>query len=154
MFGQLSPKNYTKTFSSRFFILTRNVVNSVMTEPIGERQMQSSQSCCPVVELRQYALHPGKRDVLIDLFDREFVETQEAAGMRIIGQFRDLDHPDRFVWLRGFRDMTSRAKALTDFYGGPAWKKHPEAANEKMIDSDNGLLPRPARPTSRSSLEN
>src|SRR5213596_2430523 len=110
MFGQLSPKNYTKTFSSRFFIVTRNVVNSVMTEPIGERQMQSSQFCCPVVELRQYALHPGKRDVLIDLFDREFIEPQETLGMNILGQLRDLDDPDRFVWLRGFRDMASRAK--------------------------------------------
>ena len=56
-------------------------------------------ACCPVVELRQYTLHPGKRDVLIDLFDREFVETQEAVGIKVIGQFRDLDHPDHFVWL-------------------------------------------------------
>ncbi|PYK42992.1 MAG: hypothetical protein DME46_08650, partial [Verrucomicrobia bacterium] len=68
-------------------------------------------TCCPVVELRQYTLHPGKRDVLIDLFDREFVETQEAVGMKVIGQFRELGHPNHFVWLRGFRDMTSRAKA-------------------------------------------
>src|SRR6266496_5244060 len=125
-----------------------------MTEPIGERQMQSSPLCCPVVELRQYTLHPGKRDVLIDLFDREFVETQEAVGIKVIGQFRDLDHPDRFVWLRGFRDMTSRAKALSDFYGGPVWKTHREAANATMIDSDNVLLLRPALPTSGFSLEN
>src|SRR5260370_208231 len=72
----------------------------------------------PVGELRQYSLEPGKRDVLIELFDREFVETQEAVEMKIIGQFRDFDYPDRFVWLRGFRDMPSRAKALNDFYGG------------------------------------
>jgi hypothetical protein len=91
---------------------------------------------------------------LIDLFDREFVETQEAVGIKIIGQFRDLDHPDRFVWLRGFRDMTSRAKALNDFYGGPVWKAHRGAANATMIDSDNVLLLRPARPTSGFSLEN
>ena len=77
--------------------------------------MQFARLCCPVVELRQYTLHPGKRDVLIDLFDREFLETQEEVGMRIICQFRDLDHQDRFVWLRGFRDMTSRAGALNDF---------------------------------------
>ncbi len=125
-----------------------------MTEPIGERQMQSSPLCCPVVELRQYTLHSGKRDVLIDLFDREFVETQEAVGVKVIGQFRDLDHPDRFVWLRGFPDMTSRAKALTDFYGGPVWKAHREAANATMIDSDNVLLLRPALPTSGFSLGN
>jgi hypothetical protein len=125
-----------------------------MTEPSGETQGQSSPLCCPVVELRQYTLHPGKRDVLIDLFDQEFVETQEAVGMKVVGQFRDLDHPDRFVWLRGFRDMPSRAKALNDFYGGLVWKAHREAANATMIDSDNVLLLRPARPTSGFSLEN
>jgi hypothetical protein len=54
-----------------------------------------------VFELRQYTLYPDQRDVLIELFDREFVETQEAVGMRVVGQFRDLDRADRFVWVRG-----------------------------------------------------
>lgn len=40
-------------------------------------------SCCPIVELRQYTMHPGQRDVLIDLFDREFIESQEALGIRV-----------------------------------------------------------------------
>ena len=102
----------------------------------------------------QYTLQSGKRDVLIDLFDREFIESQEASGITVIGQFRDLDRPDHFVWFRGFRDMTSRAKALTDFYGGPVWKAHREAANATMIDSDNVLLLRPALETSGFSLEN
>jgi hypothetical protein len=105
------------------------------------------------VELRQYTLHPGSRDVLIELFDREFVESQEAVGMKVIGQFRDLDDPNRFVWLRGFRDMPSRALALKEFYGGPVWKAHREAANTTMIDSDNVLLLRPARSQSGFSLE-
>ncbi len=50
--------------------------------------------------------------------------------------------------------MTSRAKALTDFYSGPVWKAHREAANATMIDTDNVLLLRPALPTSGFSLEN
>ncbi len=103
----------------------------------------SSEICCPVVELRQYTLHPGARDTLIALFEREFVETQEALGMRIIGTFRDLDRPDRFVWLRGFETMEARAVQLQEFYGGPVWKAHREAANATMIDSDNVLLLRP-----------
>ncbi|MEO3786808.1 NIPSNAP family protein [Actinocorallia sp. B10E7] len=98
---------------------------------------------CPVVELRQYTLHPGRRDVLIDLFDREFVEPQEAAGMSVLGQFRDLDDPDRFVWLRGFADMPRRAEALESFYGGPVWRAHRDKANATMIDSDDVLLLRP-----------
>jgi quinol monooxygenase YgiN len=116
--------------------------------------VQPAENCCPIVELRQYTLHPEKRDVLIDLFDREFVESQEALGMNVIGQFRDLDNPNRFVWLRGFRDMPSRAQALKDFYGGPVWKAHREAANATMINSDNVLLLHPATPTSGFSFGN
>jgi NIPSNAP len=93
-----------------------------------------------IIELRQYTLRHGQRDTLIDLFEREFVEPQEAEGMRVIGTFRDLDRPDRFVWMRGFDDMASRPARLAAFYGGPVWLTHREAANATMIDSDNVLL--------------
>jgi hypothetical protein len=53
-----------------------------------------------VLELRQYTLLPGRRDELIELFEREFVESQEALGMQIVGTFRDLDDAGRFIWLR------------------------------------------------------
>jgi hypothetical protein len=107
---------------------------------------------CNVVELRQYRLHAGQRDTLIELFDREFIDTQEALGMRVIGQFRDLDDDDRFVWLRGFANMVARRHGLQAFYGGPVWAAHRSAANAKMIDSDNVLLLRPAWPGAAQSL--
>jgi hypothetical protein len=71
----------------------------------------------------------------------------------MIGQFRDVDDPNRFVWLRGFRDMPSRAQALQAFYGGPVWKTHREAANAAIVDSDNVLLLRPALPASGFALD-
>jgi quinol monooxygenase YgiN len=108
--------------------------------------------CCAVVELRHYMLKPQQRDVLIELFEREFVESQEALGMTIIGTFRRPDAPDRFVWLRGFADMPSREAGLKGFYFGPVWKAHRETANPTMIDSDNVLLLRPARPGSGFAL--
>ena len=101
-----------------------------------------------VYELRQYTLHPGRRDELIELFERELIEPQEAAGMELLGLFRDLDDADRFVWIRGFADMESRRDALAAFYGGPVWKRHRQAANATMIDSDNVLLLRLACGTS------
>jgi hypothetical protein len=96
-----------------------------------------------VVELRQYTLHPGRREMLIRLFEREFIEPQEAAGIRVLGTFRDLDDPDRFVWMRGFPDLRARPTALGDFYGGPVWARHRGAANATMVDSDDVLLLRP-----------
>jgi len=94
----------------------------------------------PVVELRQYTLHDGRRDALIELFERQFVESQEALGMKVIGTFRDLDRPNRFVWIRGFKDMDARLAGLSAFYSGPVWQAHRSEANATMIDSDNVLL--------------
>jgi NIPSNAP len=106
-----------------------------------------------VVELRQYTMRRGKRDVLIDLFDDEFVEPQEAAGMRVIGEFRDIDDPNRFVWLRGFPNMDARATSLAAFYDGAIWRSRRDAANATIIDNDNVLLLRPARPESGFDVE-
>lgn len=96
-----------------------------------------------VVDLRQYTTHPGRRDELADVFDEFFVESQEAEGMHIVGQFYDLDRPDRFVWIRGFADLETRARALPAFYYGPVWKQYGARANATMLDSDNALLVRP-----------
>jgi NIPSNAP len=97
-----------------------------------------------VVELRQYTLKPGRRDELVDLFERQFIEPQEAVGAQVIGHFRDRGDPDRFVWLRGFRDMRSRKNALEAFYGSDLWYEHRDAVNDTLVDSDDVLLLRPA----------
>ena len=97
-----------------------------------------------IVELRQYTLHPGGRDVLFELFDGALAEGQEAVGITMIGWFRDLDDPNNFVWLRAFPNMIARAPALEAFYGGPVWAEHRNEANATMISSDNVLLLRPA----------
>ncbi|MGH9680614.1 MAG: NIPSNAP family protein [Candidatus Acidiferrales bacterium] len=90
--------------------------------------------------------------MLIELFDREFVEPQEAVGMQVIGQFRDIDEADNFVWLRGFADMARRADALEEFYSGPVWARHRDCANGTMVNSDNVLLLRPVGPEGAFSL--
>jgi quinol monooxygenase YgiN len=101
-----------------------------------------------IVELRQYRLVEGRRDAFVELFEREFVETQEAEGMRLLGQFRNLDDPNRFTWLREFPDMAARQQRLAAFYSGPVWRAHRTAANAMIVDSDNVLLLKPATPGS------
>lgn len=101
-----------------------------------------------VVELRRYAMQPGARDTLIGLFEREFVEAQEACGMVPVGHYRDLDDPDSFVWFRAFPRMEMRRDALAAFYTSPTWLEHRNEANATLADSDNVLLLRSARPDS------
>jgi hypothetical protein len=104
--------------------------------------------CCAVVELRQYVTYPGTRDTLVQLFEERFIESQEAVGIKVLGQFRDVNDPDRFTWLRGFPNMGARKIALGDFYYGPLWQANRNAANATLYDNDNVLLLRPAAPGS------
>jgi quinol monooxygenase YgiN len=130
---------------ARIIFATATIAAALAGNAMADTPLAAPNAPHTVMELRQYTLHPGKRDVLIDIFDRNFVEGQEQQGMRIVGQFRDLDNPDHFVWLRSFADMASRAKALNSFYYGPVWRSHREAANATMVDSDNVLLLKPVR---------
>jgi hypothetical protein len=114
----------------------------------GHTAGQTPPVCCTVLELRQYTLKPERRDELIALFERHFLEGQEQYGMQILGQFRHRSNPDLFVWLRGFSDMQARQQTLQGFYGGPIWQAHSSAANATMLDSDNVLLLKPVHPTS------
>lgn len=99
-----------------------------------------------IVELRQYQIEPGARDAFVALFEDKLVDSQEAVGMRLVGQFRDRDDVDRFTWIRAFADMPARERALNSFYFGPVWKANRAAANPMLIDNDNVLLLRPAAP--------
>ncbi len=99
-----------------------------------------------VVELRRYAMQPGRREEFLALFEREFIESQEECGMLPVGQYRDLDDADAVAWFRGFADMPARKAALEAFYlQSPVWLENRDAANATLVDSDNVLLLRPAR---------
>jgi len=119
----------------------------------SSRNARDAARGCGVLELRRYELRPGARETLIELFERQFVETQEAVGNRVLGTFRDADNPDCFVWLRGFVDMPSRLDALRAFYEGSVWARHKDAANATMIGSDNVLLLRPLDQSSRLAID-
>lgn len=99
-----------------------------------------------IFELRRYSLKPGARETLIRVFDTYLVETQEAAGMSVVAQFRDPAAPDQFVWFRGFADQEARSRALPAFYGGPVWAEHGPAANETMLAWHDALMLKPAAP--------
>ena len=99
-----------------------------------------------VLELRQYKIVPGRRDEMIDVFERWFVESQEADGMRLVGQFRDRDDANRFTWIRSFPDMEARERSLNAFYFGPVWQAHRDEANPLLLDNDNVLLLKPVTP--------
>jgi hypothetical protein len=83
-------------------------------------------STATVIELRSYPMKPLSRDSFIDNFEAHYLEEIERFGALVLGQFRVIDDPDCFVWLRGYSEMNRREPSLRGFYAGEVWKRHGE----------------------------
>lgn len=88
-------------------------------------------------EIRDYWLQPAMRDHFIDYFEVYFLSTQEASNMHVLGQFRVVGEPDRFLWIRAFENMQTRHHSLSQFYSSEYWFKHRGRVNGMLVDSDH-----------------
>jgi NIPSNAP protein len=96
-----------------------------------------------VIEFRRYVTAPARRADFIRYFDAYFPEAFEQLGAMVFGQFAERGHPDRFTWLRGFKDINARPVVNAAFYYGPLWREHRIKVNAILPDSDNVMLMRP-----------
>src|SRR5262245_6412001 len=97
-----------------------------------------------VIELRNYLLKPGLREKFSNYFEDHFIDSQNSLRGYVLGQFRIKGEDDRFFWIRGFEDMSTRLAFLRKFYEqGEAWKQFGSGANEMMLDSDHVYLLKP-----------
>jgi len=96
-----------------------------------------------VIELRNYRLADGRTGEFIRYFEEHFLVSQRDEGMHVLGQFAVVDHPDRFVWIRGFADRAARLRGLTGFYDGAFWLARRETANAMILEHHDVHLLRP-----------
>jgi len=73
------------------------------------------------LELRVYETKPDQRDRFLAHFEEHYLESQEAEGMRIWGQFRDVETEHNFVWMRGYAVLAERPASLMRFYTSALW---------------------------------
>ena len=96
-----------------------------------------------VLELRDYRVRDGMGSAFMRYFEEHFLFSQRAEGMHVLGQFAVVGAPDRFVWIRGFRDMAARRRGLEGFYGGAFWQARRAETNAMILDSDDVQLLQP-----------
>ncbi|HET7433298.1 MAG TPA: NIPSNAP family protein, partial [Thermoanaerobaculia bacterium] len=88
----------------------------------------------PVLEIRQYRIARGQRARFATFFHDRTLEAQTACGIRVFGQFDDLDDETNFVWMRGFPDLFAREQSKAAFYQSALWLNDLEAEAFSMIE--------------------
>lgn len=130
----------TAAFIAASFLLNADARAQMMNTAEGTT---AAHQTIKVLELRNYVTRPGQRDKFISYFETNFVDSQNALGGYILGQFRVKGAEDNFFWMRGFHDMASRSRYLPAFYRGAFWKQHRNDANEMLLNNDNVYLLKP-----------
>lgn len=100
-------------------------------------QAQAQSKEVKVIEIRNYLLKPGQRDAYIEGFETLFLDTLNAHGNYVLGQYRLKGSKDNFVWIRGFDDMPARKPALESFFSTKHWEKHKSIPGNYLVGYTN-----------------
>lgn len=86
-----------------------------------------------IVEVRTYTIVPGLRQRFLDLFETRTGPLQRSLGIQVFGPWLDIEHPDRFVWLRAFPSWEERERMKLALYEGSEWTGELEAVMMPML---------------------
>ncbi|MDA8016104.1 MAG: hypothetical protein MPN21_01550 [Thermoanaerobaculia bacterium] len=95
-----------------------------------------------LVEIRIYKLKSGQREHFIRAFENH-LGVQVENGLRVVGQFRALDDPDTFVWIRAFRDQEERLRLTRQHYFSDGFLDGMRHQVGDLLESSQVLLVEP-----------
>jgi NIPSNAP protein len=87
-----------------------------------------------IIEMRTYTTKPGCRERFLEVFCEKTVPAHVEIGMKLLGPFLSVEHPDTFFFMRGFPDLASREPMKARFYEGELWKSELENMLMPMIE--------------------
>jgi quinol monooxygenase YgiN len=102
-------------------------------------------------ELRQYRIHPGKRDEWVKFMDEVIIPFQASKGMVIVASFVAEEDPDLYVWIRRFDDEEDRKRLYAAVYESDFWKQEVSPKVPDMLDRAKIVVTR-LNPTPKSVL--
>lgn len=75
-----------------------------------------------LIELREYTVHPGKREAWVKMMEEEIIPFQIQNGVAVLGSFIVEDQPDKYIWIRRFASEEERVKKYEAIYESDHWK--------------------------------
>jgi NIPSNAP len=86
-------------------------------------------------ELRQYRMHPGKRDEWVKIMEERIIPGQTAKGAVIVGSFVATAEDDLYIWIRRFESEEQFKAFSSAYYGSDEWKNELQPKAKEMIAS-------------------
>jgi len=120
-------------------------------------EQAAAAECCDALELHRYELPEVRVRTMSELFDQENTATRGLGGgsmgneyfiglMENIALLRDIDRPNIYIWLRGFRTLDEMQ--VRGFYDQSLWARHTDVLARAEIASGDATILAPSPITS------
>jgi ketosteroid isomerase-like protein len=88
-----------------------------------------------VMDLRTYALVPGRRQAFDRILCEEALPMLRREGIHVVGYGPSLADTDHYFLARAFASRDQREEQLTAFYGSDEWRQNYEDTVMQLIES-------------------
>ncbi len=95
-----------------------------------------------LIELREYTVHPGKRDEWVKMMEEEIIPFQVQNGIAVLGSFVAEDNDAIYIWMRRFEDEADRVKKYEAVYESDHWKNDLLPRVQGLVDREKHRITR------------
>ena len=76
-----------------------------------------------IIELREYYLKPNSREQFIEIMEEHILPfLTNKKEIVFLGSFTTEEDPDKYIWIRGFKDTAHREQYYAEISEDPYWK--------------------------------
>lgn len=100
-----------------------------------------------IYELRRYTAFPGRREELVDRFERCVLAVFDRCGIKVVGFWEVRDNDEQLIYLTRFTGEDARVAAWDRFAKDPIWiaEKRRSEANGPLVREKSSVILKASR---------
>lgn len=93
-----------------------------------------------IFEVRIYPVREGGMDEWVEFMHQKVRPFIEDKGMKVEAMFRGLEDPNRYIFIRSFKDAEARAALTEAVYGSQDWQDNYKPTVRRLVDVENSVI--------------
>ncbi|MEX0343323.1 MAG: NIPSNAP family protein [Rhizobiaceae bacterium] len=93
-----------------------------------------------IFEVRIYPVREGGMDEWVAFMHDKVRPFIEKKGMKVEAMFRGVEDPNRYIFIRSFKDAAHREALTEAVYGSQDWQENYKPTVRRLVDVENSVI--------------
>jgi hypothetical protein len=93
-----------------------------------------------IFEIRIYPVREGGMEEWVEFMRTKVAPFIESKGMKVEAMFRGVEDPNKYVFIRSFKDQTHREDLYKAVYESDDWQENYKPTVRRLVDVENAVI--------------